>query len=214
MYLFTPILSPTMKKNLLVLILLVLLVKTNMTIARIVLIKAYTAAGSQPEGFLPQMADAVLGDTIKWITATGIHTSFSKVIPAGAAAWDSGNSNFPAEGYIYVPKVAGTYNYSCHKMIDHMGASFVVTLPSGVAAVAPTAVSLAYPNPFSNELIIEIKNVDVLKMYDLLGKEIKAVQVAGQTKVKPDVADLPKGVYFYTLFKEGVLVEKRKIVKG
>jgi plastocyanin len=58
------------------------------------------------------LPNVVLGDTVRWIYVSGVHTTTSTTIPAGAAPWDApidaGNTS-----YEYIPSVTGTYNYYC-----------------------------------------------------------------------------------------------------
>jgi len=62
--------------------------------------------------FKPKTVNAKVGDTIKFVWKTGIHTTTSVTIPAGATAWDrlmdSAHRNFK-----YRLRVAGTYQYKC-----------------------------------------------------------------------------------------------------
>ena len=52
------------------------------------------------EGFSPQIANAVCGDTIRWVLVSGTHTTASTSIPSGASSWTS--NNISISGYIYV----------------------------------------------------------------------------------------------------------------
>jgi len=53
-----------------------------------------------------------VGDTIRWVWVSGIHTTTSSVIPAGAASWDSPISS-TVTSFEYKVLLAGTYNYVC-----------------------------------------------------------------------------------------------------
>ncbi len=93
----------------------------------------------------------------------------------------------------------------------------------------PTKFSLAqnYPNPFNPTTTIEysIPNVSAkdfspqqnvqLKIYDVLGREIKTLvnekQSLGNYSVKFDASGLPSGVYFYTL-RVGDFVATKKMI--
>jgi uncharacterized protein (TIGR02145 family) len=70
-----------------------------------------------------------LGDTIRWVWISGIHTTTSTTIPAGAAPWDQ-PITISAQTYEYIPAVTGTYNYKCtpHEAMGMVG-SFVVAPP-------------------------------------------------------------------------------------
>lgn len=56
-----------------------------------------------------------LGDTVRWVNneVSGIlHTATSTDVPAGGAAFDSGNLG-PGDDFEFVPNVAGTWTYLC-----------------------------------------------------------------------------------------------------
>ena len=82
-----------------------------------------------------------------------------------------------------------------------------------------------YPNPFNPTTRISyslpsvassfsLRNV-TLKVYDVLGKEVKTLvdknQPAGQYNVNLDATSLPSGVYYYQL-KAGDIVETKKMI--
>ena len=64
--------------------------------------------------FTPATLNAVVGDTILWIHIAGFHTttSITGSIPAGAATWDAPLQT-AGSTFIYILKIAGTYNYEC-----------------------------------------------------------------------------------------------------
>jgi len=76
-----------------------------------------------------------------------------------------------------------------------------------------------YPNPFNPSTIISyqvpINNFVSLKIYDVLGKEIKTLvnknQEAGYYKVDFDGSNLQSGIYFYQL-KAGSFIEIKKML--
>ena len=97
-----------------------------------------TASSSPVEGFFPNVATAVCGDTIKWVNGDGTHTTASKIIPTGASSWNS--STIGSSGFSYVVSVPGTYNYTCHPSGGgHMDASFVVTCAPALTLIAVPA---------------------------------------------------------------------------
>jgi hypothetical protein len=77
-----------------------------------------------------------------------------------------------------------------------------------------------YPNPFNNTTIIayylkENTNV-VLKVYDLMGKEVSTLvnksQTAGKYEVSFDASNLPAGIYVYQLTTNSFSQSKRMMV--
>lgn len=173
---------------------------------------------NSPAHFLPVTANAVCGDTIRWTWVAGGHVTGpinSTYIPAGAALW-----NAPIDGshlsFDYVVTVAGNYHYVCHPSTPHGENGYiVVTCATGIQSNnVQSNISFAYPNPFSEKFTIEESvDADRIVLYDMLGNNLKSVLVQpGQTKTEIDAADLAKGIYFYSIIKQGVIIETRKIV--
>jgi plastocyanin len=67
-----------------------------------------------------------VGDTIRWQWVSGVHTTTSSSIPAGAATWDNLISS-TAQVYEYKVTVSGTYNYVCTPHLPGMIATFVAS---------------------------------------------------------------------------------------
>lgn len=175
-----------------------------------------TAYSTPNEKFDPSVVNAVCGDTIKWMNGNGVHTTVSNSVPNGAASWSSPSNGLPSSGFIYVVTIAGTYTYNCHPQSGgHMPASIVVTCSTGIPAVEVNHISSAYPNPFDTKIIFEAKDADMIILYNILGEKIKSVSLErGETKVEMDVATLSKGIYFYSIIKDEMIVGTRKLVKN
>jgi len=91
--------------------------------------------------FTPSSFIINLGDTVRWVWSSGIHTTTSVTIPSGAAAWNS-NITSGTTSYTYVPAKTGTYNYKCtpHAAMG-MTAVFTVACPAvtvQITASGPT----------------------------------------------------------------------------
>lgn len=172
-----------------------------------------------PSHYLPVTTNAVVGDTIHWTWVAGVHVVgpiSAADIPVGAAMFngpiDASNHNFE-----YVVTVAGNYHYVCHPATPHgEDAYIVVTAANGVKQNnAPSNFSFAYPNPFTEKITIETPHTDQILIYNSLGEKIRSFSLEnGQTKFEADLATLPKGIFFYVILKEGVVFEKRKIIKN
>lgn len=196
------------------------------TIASFLLIAAFAKATTHvvtcqntPSHFLPVTINIKIGDTIHWVWVAGTHVVGpikASDIPAGAAMWnapiDASNHSFE-----YVVTVAGNYHYVCHPAFPHGEDAYMVA--SSVTGVPQNNEvnnrSFAYPNPFSDKITIEISNADLILVYNLIGERIKSFPLnIGQTTLEADLATLPKGIFFYTVFRNGALLERRKIIKG
>jgi plastocyanin len=80
------------------------------------------------------ISNVQLGDTIRWVWASGTHTTTSTTIPAGAAIWDNPITS-SVTSYEYKVLVAGTFNYKC---TPHASMGMVASF---------TAVSATLPGP-------------------------------------------------------------------
>lgn len=157
--------------------------------------------------FNPQTANAVCGDTIRWVLVSGTHTTASTIIPGGATPWSS--PNITAAGYTYVVSVAGTYNYTCHPGTGgHMDASIVVSCSTDLPALSTSNFLEVYPNPSNGKLRIEMKNgaTCFFEVYCITGERIFQLQISNlltETDLK-----ISNGIYFYALKSE-----EQKIIK-
>ncbi len=166
---------------------------------------------SANEEFSPQVANAVCGDTIRWVLVSGTHTTASTAIPPGATQWAS--NNITTSGYIYVVTVAGTYNYTCHPQNGgHMNASIVVTCTNDISTLSEKSSFSVFPNPSTGKFTIDIKeNTNSLfEIYNVFGERIFQSTVANsitETELK-----VPNGIYFYKLKSETKLIGKGTLV--
>jgi len=77
-----------------------------------------------------------------------------------------------------------------------------------------------YPNPFNPETIINyelgIRNDVSLKVYNALGMEVAVLvnenKPAGRYSVTFDGSGLSSGIYYYSLFTEGALLDTKRMV--
>lgn len=91
---------------------------------------------------------------------------------------------------------------------------------NGTALPSEIELKQNYPNPFNPETIITFSlqkpEIVSLKIYDLLGKEVKTlidgVVKSGEHKIKFSAADIPAGVYYYTLKTSDGSRETKKMV--
>jgi plastocyanin len=78
-----------------------------------------------------------VGDTIRWVWVSGVHTTTSTSIPAGALTWDQpidATNTF----YEYHATVTGIYNYYCMHHPTTMIASFTVIGTTPTLNVTPS----------------------------------------------------------------------------
>lgn len=163
--------------------------------------------------FSPASMSAVLGDTIKWVWGSGTHTTTSDAagIPAGAASWDN-PINSGSTTFIYVPTVAGTYNYHCtfHQSMGMTG-SFTVTSPTSVTNVAAGNNIFVSPNPAIGIINISVESPASVDLYNINGTLVRQLQqVAGAQSYRID--DIAEGTYLVQIRTSGAIFTEKLII--
>jgi len=165
--------------------------------------------------FTPQAFTAEIGDVVTWTwNSSGMtHNVTSQSIPAGAAALSSGNMTTGT--YVYTITHAGNYGYSCTLHLPGMVAGFTVNSPTGIEAPATDLLTAAYPNPCNDKLTVKYTGIESIELFNVIGEKIKTVVLeATESKIEFDFANLPSGIYFYRSYKNGTIVETKRIVKA
>jgi plastocyanin len=171
--------------------------------------------------FTPNAVTVSVGDTVKFMWISGIHTTTSVSLPANAIAWsspmDSGHTSFS-----YKVSVAGQYNFQCnfHFLMGMTGT--ITANPTGIKPVSgsvPDKFELKqnYPNPFNPVTTIKFdisKNAVVkLRIFDLKGVEVatlvKQELQPGSYSVEWDASNYASGVYYYRLEVPGFSESKK-----
>ncbi|HMR42025.1 MAG TPA: T9SS type A sorting domain-containing protein [Ignavibacteria bacterium] len=136
------------------------------------------------------------------------------------------NYTAPGSGYRYMSSDNSGLHFWAVR--DNGGISYL-DLPVGIAqngSEVPLGFSLNqnYPNPFNPGTIINYKcsmfNFISLKVYDALGNELAVLvnenKPAGSYEVEFSTAssgmDLSSGIYFYSLYADGVLIDTKRMV--
>lgn len=169
----------------------------------------------QDFSFTPKNTTINLGDTLMFTWVNGSHTTTSTSIPSGAVAWDH-PMNAANTSFIYVPAVAGTYNYQCtpHASMGHVG-SFIVNGTSGVAGYDFSKVIFdLYPNPAQHMLQVTMKEgakAASVTITDLAGKQMPVTGNVRSDKMQLDISHLSNGLYFIRI-TEGDRIYVRKFV--
>ena len=188
---------------------LVLLCSAFLTKAAIIPITVGASA------FSPAATNALCGDTIIWVWGqSGTHTTTSTTIPGCATAWNSPISVASLTFAITVP-CTGTYNYKCTPHGFTGTITVTGTCSSGISSIDNDFLTSAYPNPFVSKLTLEFQDAEMLILYNMVGEKIKTITLSkGQTKAEINATDLRSGIYFYSVLKEGIVIETKKIVKN
>ncbi len=117
----------------------------------------------------------------------------------------------------------GSYSYRL-KQIDYSGSYKYYDLANVLEVGVPDKIELMqnYPNPFNPttkiEYTINIRELVTIKIYDVLGKEVKTlvneVKEPGRYTIELDGKDLSSGVYYYQMKTgENVSVKKMMLIK-
>ena len=166
--------------------------------------------------FSPSSFTANVGDVVTWTWAGGTHnvTSSSASIPAGAAVFVSPTQSTGT--FSYTITVAGSYGYACtlHAGSGMLG-SFTVTSTAGIIEPATDLLVNAYPNPFNDKITLKYgKLIQSVKIFNVVGEEMKSIDLSPSEEKKDiDFEGIPVGIYFIRTYKDGIIVETKKIVK-
>jgi len=157
-----------------------------------------------------------VGDQITWTLVNGTHNTTSVIVPSGAATWASGTMTTTSNTtFSYTVTVAGSYIYGCTiHGVGSMGGGWSAA-PVGINEPFVNLITTVYPNPFNDKVTIKYNGIESIEMFNVVGEKVKSVELSSvQTKAEIDFAGLPAGVYFYRTYREGTIVETRKIVKA
>jgi plastocyanin len=165
--------------------------------------------------FTPQTFTINVGDTVRWTLVSGTHTSTSQSVPATATGWSSPTLSTTGQTFDYKVTVAGNYGYVCSFHPSQMIGGFFAISASGITTPSISQVINAYPNPCKDKITITHGAISNITLYNMVGEKISSINVdATETKTAVELAELPAGVYFFSVMKDGAVVETRRIVKS
>ena len=186
----------------------------NVNAATINVAVGVDGTGSPAMMYTPSAITCNVGDVVTFILANGTHTVTSTSVPGAAAPMSSGTMSTLGQMYNYTVTVAGAYAFHCT-----FHASMTGTInAAGGAGIADPAIDLltnAYPNPFSDKITLKYgKQIESIKIFNVIGEQIKSSDLAPtEDKKEIDFEGIPSGIYFIRTYKEGTIVETKKIVK-
>ena len=165
--------------------------------------------------FSPSSIQMQVGDTIKWVWVNGFHTTTSTTIPTGAAAWDDTLAS-ANDSFMYVPTVAGTYDYHCtpHASMG-MTASFVVTPITGISNIENESAIKLSPNPAHDVVNISTKEkISGIDLLDLSGKIVRSLEVFATTGEQTlSIANIPTGMYILRIKISDKIVSRKLMIE-
>lgn len=185
--------------------------------------------GAVGNSFSPQNVNAVVGDFIKWVHVSGIHTTTCDPntrpltsLPSGAQTWDEPMN--ASQIFVYHIQIAGLYEYECVPHSPFMNGTITVS-PSNVNLISqqvPKSYKLSqnYPNPFNPSTSIKFSlpksSFTTLKIYNLVGQEVETLVNenlnAGTYEAILNGANLTSGIYFYTINAVGYSETKKMML--
>ncbi|MES2394480.1 MAG: T9SS type A sorting domain-containing protein [Bacteroidota bacterium] len=156
---------------------------------------------------------AMVGDVIVFNLISGTHTVVGLSVPSGAAAINSGAMTIGTP-YNYTITVAGNYGYKCGIHQTMLG-GFQASTPTGVLESSANLLTIAYPNPFKDKLTVKYAGIESIDVFNVIGEKVQTIELeATNSKLEIDFSNLPSGMYFYRTYKEGAIVETKRIVKS
>lgn len=164
--------------------------------------------------FTPQTFTAAIGDviTFTWNSGGMTHNVTSQSVPTGAATMASGNMSTGT--YVYTVTHDGNYGYGCSLHLPGMIGGFTVSTTTGILEPATNLLTSAYPNPVKDKLTVKYNGLELIDVLNVIGEKIQTIVLdATESKVEIDFSNLPSGMYFYRTYKEGAIVETKRIVK-
>jgi plastocyanin len=171
------------------------------------------SGGTPANVFTPSSVTCNVGDQLSFILASGTHNVTSTSVPGGAAAMSSGTMSTPGQMYNYTVTVAGVYNYGCTFHAGMVGTA-TASAAAGIADPTVDLLTQAYPNPFNEKMTLKYNGIDKVEFFNVVGEKVASFKLTdADGKAEFDLSDLSAGVYFYRTYREGTIVETRKVVK-
>jgi hypothetical protein len=72
-----------------------------------------------------------------------------------------------------------------------------------------------FPNPASKSIYVNLNtsvNISKIKIYSILGEEVKEINIYNRKRLKIDVSKLKKGGYFISIMNKGQIIENKKLI--
>ncbi|MDO9185351.1 MAG: T9SS type A sorting domain-containing protein [Bacteroidia bacterium] len=158
------------------------------------------------------VTNVMVNDVIVFNLIEGTHTVVGLSVPSGATAINSGAMTIGTP-YNYTVLVAGNYGYKCG-IHQTMVGGFQATGTTGILAPSTNLLTTAYPNPVKDKLTVKYDGLELIEVLNVIGEKIQTIALdATESKVEIDFSNLPSGMYFYRTYKEGAIVETKRIVK-
>ncbi|AMJ66938.1 T9SS type A sorting domain-containing protein [Hymenobacter sp. PAMC 26628] len=168
-----------------------------------------------------------VGDAVTWSYATGT-SSHPTMSDSSPAAW----AMFPLDASNRTKKItfttAGVYPYHCTAhggfsngvLVGMSGTITVQGTPTATENARLTALALSlFPNPSHGSVTVQLRQPPgpayQLRLSNVIGQEIRSVALRpdlGAAGLSLNLADLPGGLYFYSLMVDGKVASTKRLV--
>jgi plastocyanin len=175
---------------------IVLIATVNLVQAKIITVNVMDFS------FSPSSFTANVGDTVKWVWNSGIHTTTSTSVPTGAATW-SNPMDASHTTFLYKITTAGSYAFQCN-FHAIMGMTGTFTVTGGVAKAVITLVKAVIVNNCTNTNTLKYKCTNSTPPYKV--QLYRYGVVFGAARSVTDTTtylNLPIGSYYATAFGKG-----------
>lgn len=184
----------------------------NASAVTIVVMVGQNASGVAANEFNPATFTADIGDVVAFTWFSGTHNVTNATVPVGATPFSSGTMSSTGV-YNYTVTMAGTHAYFCSFHSTTMAGGFSVS-GTGISTSVVDLLTSAYPNPFKDKFTLKYGAIESIDLFNVIGEKVKSFDLPkNETKTEIDLTDLNTGVYFIRTYKEGIVVETKKIVK-
>jgi predicted transcriptional regulator len=152
---------------------------------------------------------------------------FANTSSAGTVLWSFGdalNSTSTQQNPTFWYKANGTYTIklkvtNSNGCVDSLVQTVTVTIRTDLSELAETLKAVAYPNPFSDRLVIEVQNPQVafsnndrLVVTNGLG-QIVHTAAFNQKMIEISTTEWAAGIYNLTIYSNGKVIPMKKVVK-
>jgi plastocyanin len=162
--------------------------------------------------FSPDSINVFVGDTMKFVHASGSHTTTSDTIPTGASPWSIAISTASTQ-FNYVVTQPGCYHYRSTAAGDSaMTGVFCAAINTAVNNIDPAEVVGFTPNPSTSLVKVHVTAAEAMvQLYDITGRNVTPATTRINNDITMPVAELPSGMYLLTI-KNGEATSMHQLV--
>ncbi|SHI64693.1 Por secretion system C-terminal sorting domain-containing protein [Hymenobacter daecheongensis DSM 21074] len=174
----------------------------------------------------PQIPTVRPGDIVRWQWQAGNHPTVADNNEFAPFAMNSASTlnsiTIPANAQPATVKYHCTahafFNTSTNAWEGMVG-SFIIATATAADEAKPAALFSLYPNPSKGVVMVSLGQkagqTYKLRLSNLIGREVRTVVLKPETNgaaVAVNLADLPAGIYFYSLLANDKLVTTKRLV--